>query len=59
MIIDSKVVLRELYGPTDLAEAETLTIYKLIEVVIVSKDKDLMFAAFQIMVSSLKDFNDS
>ncbi len=45
-IIDSEVVLREFLGPANLARAQTLCIYELTEVIIVSKDKDLVFAAF-------------
>ncbi len=45
-IIDSKIVLRELFGSADLTRAQTLCIYKLAEVIMVSKDKKLVFAAF-------------
>ncbi len=58
-IIDLEVVSRKLLGPTDLARAQTLYIHELTEVVMVSEDKDLMFAAFQVVASSLKGFNNS
>ncbi len=59
MVIDLEVVLRELLGPADLAKARTLHIHELTEVVIISKDKDLMFTAFQVVASSLKIFKNS
>ncbi len=58
MIIDLKVVLRELLGPTDLARAQTLHIHKLKEVIVVSEDKNLVFATFQIVMPILKNLND-
>ncbi len=44
-IIDLKVVSRESFDPADLTRAQTLYIYKLAEVIIGSKDEDLVFAA--------------
>ncbi len=58
-IIDSKVVSRELLGPADLTRAQTFCIHKLTEVIMVSKDEDLVFIAFQVVTLSLKGFNDS
>ncbi len=46
IIINLEDVLRELLGLADLTRAQTLCIYKLAEVIIVSKDKNLVFAAF-------------
>ncbi len=46
IIIDLKVVLRELLGPADLTRAQTLCINELAEVIIVSNNEDLVFAAF-------------
>ncbi len=45
-IIDSEVVLRELLGPADLTRAQALCIYELTEIIMVIKDKDLVFVAF-------------
>ncbi len=45
-IINLKVVSREFLGPADLARAQTLCIHELTEVFVVSKDEDLVFAAF-------------
>ncbi len=58
-IIDSEVVSRELLSPADLAGAQTLRIHEPTEVVVVSEDEDLVFAAFQVVAPSLKGFNDS
>lgn len=53
------MVLRDLLGPTDLKRTETFCIYKLAEIIIVSKNKDLIFVAFKIVASSLKDLKNS
>ncbi len=58
-IIDSEVVLREFLGSADLTRAQALCIYELTEVIMVSKDENLVFAAFQVVVPSLKGFNNS
>ncbi len=58
-IIDSEVVLRKFLGPADLTRAQAFCIHELTEVIIVSKDKDLVFAAFQVVAPSLKGFNNS
>ncbi len=58
-IIDSEVVSKELLGPANLTKTQAFCIYKSTEIIIVSKDKDLVFAAFQVGTPSLKGFNDS
>ena len=40
------MIPREFFGPPDLTRAQTLRIYELTKVIVVSKDKDLMFATF-------------
>ncbi len=45
-IVDSKVVSRELLGSADRTRAQTLRIHKLTKVIMVSKDRELVFAAF-------------
>ncbi len=59
IIIDSLSVLQKLLGLADLARAQTFHIYELTKVVIVSEDKDLVFATFQIVAPSLKSLNNS
>ncbi len=58
-IIDLEVVSRELLGLADLMRAQAFRIHKLMEVIMVSKDEDLIFAALQVVAPSLKGFNDS
>ncbi len=58
-IIDLQVVWRELLGPADLTRAQAFRIYESTEVIIISKDEDLLFAAVQVMAPSLKGFNNS
>ena len=45
-IIDLKMVIRELLGSAKLTRAQTFCIHELLEVIIVSENKDFMFAAF-------------
>ena len=59
MIIDLKVVLRKLLGPKDLAKVQAFCIYESTKVIMVSKDKDLVFATFQVVAPNLKGFNNS
>ncbi len=58
-IIDSKVVSRELLGPANLTRAQAFCIHESTEVIMVSKDEDLIFVALQVVAPSLKGFNDS
>ena len=46
LIIDAKVVARELLGPTDLSGAQAFCIHEATEVVVVYEDKNLVFAIF-------------
>ncbi len=46
MIIDLEVILREFLGPVDLTRAQAFCIHELIEIIMVSKDKDFIFVAF-------------
>ena len=46
IIINSKVVTKEVLDPTDLVEAQKLYIYKLINIIIVYKNKKLVFVIF-------------
>lgn len=46
IIIDIKVELRECLGLADLIKTQTFCINKLIEVIMISKDKELIFIAF-------------
>ncbi len=46
-------------GPADLTRAQVFQIPESTEVIMVSKNKDLVFAAFQVVAPSLKGFNNS
>ncbi len=58
-IIDLEVVLREFLGSAELTRAQTFYIHKLTEVIMVSKDKNFVFAFVQVVAPSLKGFNNS
>ena len=59
IIIDLKVVSRELLGLANLIKAQTFYIYKLTKVVMVNEDENLVFVAFQVVVPSFKNFNNN
>ncbi len=46
--------MRDLLDPANLIRAQAFCIYKLTEVIIVSKGKDLIFAALQVVAPVLK-----
>ena len=58
-IIDLKMVSKELLGQIGLLGAQTPCIYKTTEIIMVHHDKNLMFAAFQVVIASFKCFNNS
>lgn len=58
-IMDLKVVSRKFLGPINLVKVQTFCIYKLTNVIIVDKDKNLVFATFQLVAPSLESFNNS
>lgn len=58
-VIDSKIVIRELLGPTYPAEAQTFYINKPSKVVMIYEHKNLVLAALQVVAPDLKDFNNS
>ncbi len=53
-IIDSEVVSRELLGPAYPTRAQVFCIHESTEVIMVSKDENLIFAALQVAAPSLK-----
>ncbi len=58
-IINSEVVSRELLGAADLTRAQAFCIHESAEVIVISKDEELVFATFQVVAPSLKGFNNS
>ncbi len=57
-IIDLEVVSRELLGSADLTRVQAFCLHESTEVIMVSKDEELIFAALQVVAPSLKTFND-
>ena len=58
-IINAKIVVKELLGLANLSEAQTLCIYRITEVIVVRKDKNLLFATFQIVTLRFKGLDNS
>ena len=58
-IINSKIVLKELLGPMDLSGAQTLCIHEMTKVIVVHKNKELIFTAFQVVAPYLEGFDNS
>lgn len=56
-IIDFEVVTREFLGLANVTRTRIFYIYKLIKFTIISKNKNLVFAAFQVIELSLKSLN--
>lgn len=54
-----KVIISELLGLLALIRAQVLCIHKSTKVIKVYQDNNLIFATFQIIISSLKGFNNS
>ena len=53
------MVSREFLGPADLSGAQALRIHETTEVIVVRKDENLMFAAFQVVAPGLESLDDS
>ena len=56
-IVNLEIVLREFLGPADLSRAQALCIYERTEVIVIRKDENLIFAAFQIVAPSFEYLN--
>lgn len=57
LIINQKMILKELLGLANLFRVQVLCIYKVVEVVVVCEYKDFMFTILWIMLPSFKNFN--
>ncbi len=55
-VVDSEVVPRELLGPTDLSRTQ---VHALAKVVVISDDKNLVLATFQVVAPILEGVNNS
>ena len=58
-IINSKIVLEELLGPTDLLGAQAFWIHEVINAIIVCENEHFILIAFQIVTLYLKSFDNS
>lgn len=58
-IINLKKVLKKFLGPLDLTSSWTLYIHKLIGVDLINKDENFKFIVFQVVVLSIRGFNNS
>ena len=56
-IVNSKMVPREFLGQSDLPGTQALGIHESTEIVIISEDEDLVFAALQAVAPSLEGLN--
>ena len=56
-VIDLEVVMRKFLSLADLSETQTFCIHKSTKVVVVNKDKDLMFVIFWIVLLGFKCLN--
>ena len=53
------MLLKELLSLANLTRVQTLCIYELTEVIMISKNKSFVFAAFSIVAPSFENFNNS
>lgn len=56
-IIDLEIILKEFLGPSNLAKAQILHIHELMEVVMIDKNKIIIFVVFWMVAPDPKDFN--
>ena len=54
-----KIVSKKLLDPINLSGAQTLCIHETKEVIVIRKNKNLIFAVFQVVVPILECFNNS
>lgn len=59
IIIELEIVFKKLLGSADLTKAQAFHIHELTKVIMGSKNNNLVFAAFQVMVPSHKSFINS
>lgn len=56
-IINLEMISREFLCAADLTKTRTFCIYKLVEVIMISKNEDLVFVGLQVVVLSLESLN--
>ena len=55
--IDLEVIIRKILGLIDLTKAQIFCIYKSTDIIILYKNENLIFLAFQIVPPGFKNFN--
>ena len=51
------MILKKLLSLTNLTKTQALYIYKLIKVIMIDENKDLVFAALEMMILGFEGFN--
>lgn len=57
VVINLKMIMRQLLCLPNLTKTNTFCVHKTRKVVVIGKDKNLMFAAFEIVPPSLQSLN--
>lgn len=57
MVVSLKIVIKELLSQINLSKAYTFYIYKLIDSIVINKNKNFVFTIFQIVAPSFKYLN--
>lgn len=57
--MNPKMILRELLNLTDMTTAQALRIHKLIEILMIGENKNLILVSFQMVAPSVKGLNNS
>ena len=58
-VVNSKMILEELPGLTDLSRAQAFCIHEATKIVFICEDKYFVLAAFQIVTPCLENFDNS
>ena len=59
MIVDLKMILKKLFNLINLFKTQVFCIHKIIEIILISKNKNLIFIALKIIMTSLKCINNN
>lgn len=57
VVINFKIIAEQLLCPSNLTKTETFYVYETTKVIVIGKNKDLIFAVFQVVLSSFENFN--
>lgn len=59
VIINLRMIPQQLLSPLDLSRTQVFDVYKMVEIVIICENKNLISAIFQLMSPDLEDPNNS